>query len=151
MRTEDERTLDILHHEMNLRREMNLDSPAPGRLEAIEHIEQAMRGGALDEALISKALSRDDLETIVAALVALAKLPDGAVRRILFSGSTGSVTALVRRAGFGIKIAYRILGLVIRLSPARPPSAQRKRSMRSGRRKQGRLFDWAFAFEQRLG
>ncbi|MGQ9365782.1 DUF2336 domain-containing protein [Azospirillum sp. ST 5-10] len=76
-----------------------------------------LRGGALDETAIGDALSWNEVPFVRAALALRAAVAPDVVDGILASGDARAVTALVWRAGFGMRCAMQIQARAAGLSP----------------------------------
>lgn len=78
-------------------------------------VSKANRAGTLNEAFVATAVEENNKNTIVYALSLLAKADEGIVRKILELRSAEAVTALVWRAGLGMRVAYKLHVQLMRL------------------------------------
>jgi uncharacterized protein (DUF2336 family) len=130
-RSNDQKTRALLDAALNARRsESQWAAPAIDEA-AIISVQNARRDGVLDEAFVKSAAERGDVETVIAALVALTQVPDYAVRRMLTCQSSGAIAELARRAGLSKRFAHKLLDLAAKLRrPGRgAPSRKRKRRL----------------------
>jgi len=93
---------------------------------AIICVQEARSSGSLDETFVCNAAEQSEVEIVIASLVALTQLPDYAVRKILVSGSTDAITDLARSAGFGLRTAYRILEVALKVPRPRRRATPRQ-------------------------
>ncbi|WP_245593415.1 DUF2336 domain-containing protein [Azospirillum halopraeferens] len=83
------------------------------------------RTGRLDEAALGDALSWNERDFVRAALALAAAAPPAAVDAILGSGDGRAVTALVWRAGFGMRCAMQVQSRAAGLPPPAMLNARR--------------------------
>ena len=112
----DEDTRDIL--DRNLRR--RLEKPAAPEISQAENaareIDEAQANGKLDDRFVEDAAEAGRREVVIAALSLLARAPKETVRQILLASSGRPVTALVWRAGLGMRASFKIQTSIMRLS-----------------------------------
>ena len=78
-------------------------------------VEAAAKAGRLNDTFVESAAEDGKREAVVLALTKLAKLPDGIVRRMLMTRSAKPITALVWRAGLGMRCAFKIQRFLMKL------------------------------------
>tara|TARA_B100000315_G_scaffold227586_1_gene235660 strand:- start:4809 stop:6086 length:1278 start_codon:yes stop_codon:yes gene_type:complete len=83
---------------------------------AIERVEEDHKKGLLNEELIDKALVESDTSYVRYALIQLAELPKDTVSKMLNTGSSKAITALVWKAGLSMSMAVKIQEKIGRLS-----------------------------------
>ena len=109
----------MLDQELGARLE-TVDCTSPENSEnAAVSVRQANEDGRIDNVFIKAAADRGNIDVVVAAIAERARLSRGVVRRLLLSGTSAAVVALVRGAGFDIRAAYRILEMAA-ACPHRP-------------------------------
>jgi len=127
-RFHDEETRRALDQELGARLE-EVDRPPPETSENVAmSVREANEDGRIDNVFIKTAADRGNMDVVVTTIAERAGLSRGVVRRLLLSGTSSAVVALVRGAGFDIRAAYRILEMATvcphrtcRDSRARPP------------------------------
>ena len=82
---------------------------------AVGEVEAAAKAGRLDDAFVENAAEDGKREAVVLSLARLAKLEDGIVRRMLMTRSAKPITALVWRAGLGMRCAFKIQRFIMKL------------------------------------
>jgi uncharacterized protein (DUF2336 family) len=120
----DEKTRVLLNKRLRAKLEDTSKAPQPS-FNAAAMIAEAKRSGALDNAFVESAADAGQREVVILALGELTKIPVETVRRILATPTAKPVTALVWRAGLGMRAAFKIQTSVMRL-PARELLAARE-------------------------
>ncbi len=81
-----------------------------------EGVAVAWKEGRLDDSFVEGAILAGRRETTIAAIAALARVPEETARRVLASGSAKAITSLIWRAGLTMRIAFKIQSHLLRLS-----------------------------------
>ncbi|HWU26476.1 MAG TPA: DUF2336 domain-containing protein, partial [Rhizomicrobium sp.] len=71
--------------------------------------------GKLDDAFVERAIDDGSRAAVTGGLALLASVPQDAVVRIFDSGLAKPITALVWRAGLGMRVAFKIQTLLLKL------------------------------------
>jgi hypothetical protein len=95
------------------------DDPSKAREKAPdfspEGVQAAWKEGRLDDAFVDDAILAGRKETVIAALAALARIPEETARRVLAAGSAKAITALVWRAGLSMRVAFKVQSQLLHL------------------------------------
>ncbi len=110
----DEETQLHLNRQVRMRLDEADDAPVIASA-ALDEVEAAAKAGRLDDAFVEAAAENGRRETVILALGKLARLSDSVVRRMLLTRSAKPITALVWRAGLGMRAAFKIQRFVMKL------------------------------------
>jgi uncharacterized protein (DUF2336 family) len=83
--------------------------PKPADLAALR------KAGKLDDSFVENAVEQGQKDTVIAALAMLAEITPVTAARIFQTGSAKPITALVWRAGLGMRLAFKIQTLMLHL------------------------------------
>ncbi len=110
-------TESFLKQRLEERRKIECAAPAKEETEndAPTIVERAHRAGMLNDAFVAKAIEEHRRETVVCALARLAKVDGKTVRTILETDTAKPITALVWKAGLGMRIAFKIQTTIMHL------------------------------------
>jgi uncharacterized protein (DUF2336 family) len=109
-----------IKHQLNKELRARLqDSETPDNTSletARREVAAALAAGSLDENFVDTAAMSGKRDAVIVALCALAKVPEGTVRKIVQSGSAKPVIALVWHAGLSMRVAFKIQSFVMKLT-----------------------------------
>ena len=100
---------------LHLRRNMQDRVDEDGGGSPAEVIAARQRAGTLDDGFVASAAQDGHRDLVAEALARLAEAPVDVVLRIFDSRSAKPVTALVRRAGLSMRVAFKIQTFLLRL------------------------------------
>jgi uncharacterized protein (DUF2336 family) len=110
----DEKTRVCLREKMKARIEAG-DEPVAGAAPKPPDLKALQKAGKLDDGFVEGAIERGSRELVCAALAQLAGLAPDIVARIFESRLPKPITALVWRAGLGMRVAFKIQTLMLHL------------------------------------
>lgn len=87
--------------------------------DAAAEIQSALVSGKLDDATVTEAAQAGRIDFVTHALARLAQVPPGVVSNVLTSRSGKAVTALVWKAGLGMRVSVKIQQHVALVPPSR--------------------------------
>lgn len=111
----DEHTRDYIRRRCEDRHKQTSKGGKTNATEERQAVDKANRAGTLNEAFVATAVEENKRNTIVCALSLLAKADEEIVRKVLELRSADAVTALVWRAGLGMRVAYKLQVQLMRL------------------------------------
>ncbi|MFZ1992269.1 MAG: DUF2336 domain-containing protein [Alphaproteobacteria bacterium] len=80
-------------------------------------VSAAMQNGTLDDEYVSNAIKADDRLRVVLSLVALGRVPEATVERILKSGSAQIITALAWHCNLQMRTAFELQKSIAKIAP----------------------------------
>ncbi len=111
----DEKTRQHLTRKMRERLDAD-EGGADGHPGKPSDVAALFKAGKLNDSFVESAAESGRRDTVVAALALLARVPEEIARKIVQSGSAKPLTALVWRAGLGMRAAFKIQTFVMRLT-----------------------------------
>jgi uncharacterized protein (DUF2336 family) len=84
---------------------------------ALERAKALLAAGKLDEDAVASAIAARERAFVVAALAVKAELPIGLVKKIMRVGGAKGITALVWKAGFGMRLATQLQTRLAGIAP----------------------------------
>ncbi len=110
----DETTRRHLKEQMRKRIESGEGTSEPPPIRPTD-LSSLHKKGKLDDAFVEKAIDEGQRSVVITALALLTAIPPETATRIFDSGSAKPITALVWRAGLGMRVAFKLQTLLLRL------------------------------------
>ena len=95
-----------------VRERLQKDDPSRDDGDARERIwtivSNAMQAGKLDDEFVIDAIKADDRQRVTLSLVALGRVPEAVIERVLKSGSAQLITSLAWHCNLGMRTAFEL-------------------------------------------